>query len=263
MRKIRLVIEYAGQAYHGWQVQPDCPTVQGCLERALENLTGSRPTLNGASRTDAGVHALGQVAHFETENRLSTAAIPRALNHWLPRDIRVLRADEVAPDFDARRWALAKRYAYVILNRPIEAVFWRGRAWWVPGDLDISAMGQALVHLRGKHDFSAFCASAGRDRDPVCQILSTRVRARRGLIGVFLSADSFLHHMVRNIVGSLVEIGRGRHPAAWMAELLLGLDRRQAGPTVPPDGLYLLRVLYPREPLRNARFSLDKPDPPR
>ncbi len=246
MRKIRLVIEYAGQAYHGWQVQPDRPTVQGYLEQALEKLTGFRPALIGASRTDAGVHALGQVAHFETQSHLPTLAIQRALNHWLPRDIRILKADEVPPDFDARRWALAKRYAYVILNRPIEPVFWRGRAWWVPRDLDRRAMGQALALLRGKHDFSAFCASAGRDRDPVCQILSAKVRVRRGVIGVFLSADSFLHHMVRTIAGSLVEIGRGRRPPEWMAELLLGRDRRQSGPTAPPDGLYLLRVVYPR-----------------
>jgi len=247
VRKIRLVIEYAGQAYHGWQVQPDRPTIQGCLGEALQDLTGVRPTLIGASRTDAGVHALRQVAHFKTESHLSPTDIQRALNHRLPQDIRVLSADEAPGDFDARRSALAKRYAYLILNRATPSVFWIGRAWWVPGDLDLAAVASALPSLRGKHDFSAFRAAAGSDRHPVRRIVSARLRARRGLIAVFLSADGFLHHMVRNIVGSLVEIGRGRRPPEWIAELLLGRDRRQAGPTAPPEGLYLLRVIYPSD----------------
>ena len=249
MRKIRLVIEYAGQAYHGWQVQPDRPTIQGRVAQALQDLLGVRPALIGASRTDSGVHALGQVAHFQTASRLSTADIRRALNHRLPPDIRVLAADEVPPDFDARRSALAKRYAYLILNRPVPSPFWEGRAWWVPGPLDLSGMTRALACLRGKHDFAAFCAASGRNRNPVCHVFSARIRARREVIGVFLSADSFLHHMVRNIVGTLVEIGRGHSHPEWMADLLLGRDRRLAGATAPPDGLYLLRVTYPRSPL--------------
>ncbi len=255
MRKIRLVIEYAGQAYHGWQIQPDRPTVQGALGAALHDLLGLRPTLIGASRTDAGVHALGQVAHFATESHLSAGVIQRALNQRLPSDIRVLAADEVPLNFDARRSALAKRYAYVILNRSVPSVFWQGRAWWLRGALDISAMASALRSLRGKQDFSAFRAAAGTDRDPVCHLFSAKLRARRGLMAGFFSADAFLHHMVRNIVGSLVEVGQGRRPPEWMGELLLGRDRRLAGPTAPPEGLYLLRVIYPCDSAPGQDFA--------
>lgn len=246
MRKIRLVIEYAGQAYHGWQVQPGVPTIQGWLQAAIEDLTGARGSVVGASRTDAGVHALAQVAHFETQTLLSPEAIRGALNSRLPSDIRILAAEDVPAEFDARRSALAKRYAYLILNRPIPSVFWEGRAWWLPRPLETAPMAEGLRALRGKHDFSAFRAAAGRDRDPTCHIFSAKLRARRGVIALFLSANAFLHHMVRNVVGSLVEIGRARRPPEWMAELLQGRDRRSAGPTAPAAGLYLLRVVYPR-----------------
>ena len=199
----------------------------------------------GASRTDAGVHALGQVVSLSVESRLQSLAIRSALNSQLPPDIRVIEVAEAPPGFDARRSARAKRYLYLIDNGPLASPLLRRYAWHVPYRLDLGAMRIALRCLRGKHDFSAFCAAAGRPRTPTCTLYSGHLVARRGIVAGFLSADSFLHHMVRNIVGSLVEIGRGHRPAAWMADLLAGRDRRRAGPTAPAHGLMLLRVLYP------------------
>jgi tRNA pseudouridine38-40 synthase len=199
----------------------------------------------GASRTDAGVHALGQVASVVAERPLAPAVVHAALNATLPPDVRVLAARAVPEGFDARRSARLKRYAYLIAPAPVVAPFLRGHAWRVGRPLDLRAMRAALAALRGKHDFSAFQASAGRDRSPVCTVRTARVERLGGLLGVFLSADAFLHHMVRNVVGTLVEVGRGRRPAEWVAGVLAGHDRRRAGPTAPAHGLFLVSVRYP------------------
>jgi tRNA pseudouridine38-40 synthase len=199
----------------------------------------------GASRTDAGVHALGQVASVSTEEPLAPAIAMAALNARLPRDIRVLAALAAPEGFDARRGARLKRYGYLLSTDRVPSPFLRGFAWHVRRALDVGAMARAAAPLRGKHDFSAFCAAPGRERDPVCTVRAVRVVARRGRIGVLVSADAFLHHMVRNVVGTLAEVGLGRRPARWVAEVLAGRDRRAAGPTAPAEGLYLLRVLYP------------------
>ncbi len=245
LRTLRLTLAYDGAAYHGWQIQPFVPTVQGLLTEACRRVFGQPAKLVGASRTDAGVHASGQVASLSVQSRLHLLAIRSALNSQLPPDIRVTEVAEAAPGFDARRSARSKRYLYLIDNGPLANPLRRRYAWHVPQRLDLSSMRSALGCLRGKHDFSAFCAAAGRARTPTCTVYSARLLARRGLVAVLLSADSFLHHMVRNIVGSLVEVGRGRRPVEWMADLLLGRDRRRAGPTAPPHGLTLLRVTYP------------------
>jgi tRNA pseudouridine38-40 synthase len=155
--------------------------------------------------------------------------------------------DEAPPGFDARRRARAKRYGYFIQNGPVPSPLLEALSWHVREPLNRDAMATALGFLRGKHDFTTFCAAPGRVRNPVCQIFSPRLRSRRELIALFFSADSFLHHMVRNMVGSLVEVGRGRHPPQWIGELLAARDRTRAGPTAPAHGLVLLRVLYPRE----------------
>jgi tRNA pseudouridine38-40 synthase len=168
-----------------------------------------------------------------------------ALNARLPRDVRVLAARTASPEFDARRAARLKRYGYLIQSGSVASPFLRDRAWHVGRPLDTAAMAQALASLRGTHDFAAFCAAAGGGRDPTCTIRALRVVARGCRVGVLMSADAFLHHMVRNIVGSLVEVGLGRRPARWVTEVLAGRDRRRAGPTAPAHGLYLLRVLYP------------------
>ena len=198
----------------------------------------------GASRTDAGVHALGQVASFSTTSQLSLLAIRSGINAVLPPDIRVLEVADAPPGFDARRWARAKRYAYLIDNGPVALPFVSRYAWHIPQPLNDSAMRVGLRALRGKHDFSAFCAAPGLHRTPICTIFSAHLICRRSLMTILVSADSFLHHMVRNIVGSLVEVGRGHRSAEWIRELLVGRDRTRAGPTAPARGLTLLRVSY-------------------
>jgi tRNA pseudouridine38-40 synthase len=248
LRTLRLAVAYEGTAYSGWQIQPARPTIQGLLTDACSRIFSGPLKLIGASRTDAGVHALGQVASLVVESRLHPLAIRSALNSHLPPDIRVLTVAEAPPGFDARRSALSKRYVYLIDSRSVPSPLLRRYAWHVPRALDLHAMTNGLRPLRGKHDFSAFCAAAGRARTPTCTLYSGRLRSRRGVVGVFLSADSFLHHMVRNVVGSLVETGRGSRLPEWMAQLLLGRDRTRAGPTAPAHGLTLLRVCYPREP---------------
>jgi tRNA pseudouridine38-40 synthase len=224
---------------------------------AARPLLGEPVRLVGASRTDAGVHALGQVASVTGFRPLPPPVVQAALNATLPRDVRVLAARAAPGGFDARRAARLKRYGYLIGHAPV-AWPWLARfAWHQPRRLDVDAMGAALRPLRGRHDFSAFQA-AGRGRGPVCRVYAARVRARGSLLGVFLSADAFLHHMVRNIVGSLVEVGVGRRPPEWVADVLARRDRRLAGPTAPPHGLYLLSVRYPEplfpEGLRAARM---------
>lgn len=226
-------------------MQADARTVQGTVAEALAPLAGGPVRLTGASRTDAGVHALGQVASFAVDKPLRPDVVQSALNATLPRDVRVLGARAVPAGFDARRSARLKRYGYLLARGPVAPPFLRGYAWQVPRPLDLAGMAAALACLRGKRDFSAFQAAAGRDRAPVCTVYAARLAARGGLLGVFLSADAFLHHMVRNIVGTLLEVGLGRRPAAWAGDVLEGRDRRRAGPTAPARGLYLLGVRYP------------------
>jgi tRNA pseudouridine38-40 synthase len=225
-------------------VQPGLATVQGLLMEAAARVLGGPVKITGASRTDAGVHALRQVASLATSSAVTLAALHRALNALLPPAVRVLDVREAPAGFDARRWARGKRYAYLIDRGPQADPFLRRHAWHAPFPLDENAMAAGLAHLRGKHDFSAFCAAAGRDRPPTCTITSARVVARRERLAICLSADSFLHHMVRNIVGSLVEVGRGARPPGWVGEVVDGRDRKRAGPTAPAQGLVLVRVLY-------------------
>jgi tRNA pseudouridine38-40 synthase len=243
-RTIRLTLAYEGTEFSGWQVQPERATVQGLVMGACHRVLGESVKVTGASRTDAGVHALRQVASFATASAMPAARLGRALNAVLPPAIRVLDARDAPSGFDARRSAAGKRYGYLIDRGSTPDPFLRRHAWHPGFPLDAAAMAQALGHVRGKHDFQAFCASAGRGRTPVCTVFSTRVVERRDRLAVFVSADSFLHHMVRNLVGSLVEVGRGAQSPRWMAEVLTGRDRALAGPTAPAHGLALLRVLY-------------------
>jgi tRNA pseudouridine38-40 synthase len=252
-------LAYDGAAYHGWQVQPDAPTVQGRILEALRPLAGGDVRVVGASRTDAGVHALGQVASVQSPEPLAPATVMAALNGRLPRDVRVLASRAVPEGFDARRAARLKRYGYLLATDLVPSPFLRRLAWHVGRALDTDAMGRAAASLRGQHDFSAFCAAPGQARDPVCAVHAVRVVARGGRVGVLMSADAFLHHMVRNVVGTLVEVGLGRRPGGWVAAVLAGRDRRAAGPTAPADGLYLLRVLYPWRVFPGGRHTRSNP----
>jgi tRNA pseudouridine38-40 synthase len=245
-RAWRLVLAYDGTGFHGWQVQPDAATVQGALIAAARRLFAEGEVkVVGASRTDAGVHAVGQTVALSADGDFPAATVQAALNAYLPREIRVVAADEAAPGFDARRAARGKRYLYLIDNGAVPSPLLLRFAWHVPGALDLDAMRAALAPLRGAHDFSAFCAAPGREVEPTCRVRALRVVRRKALVVLVLSADRFLHHMVRNIVGSAVEVGRGAQPPAWLPGVLAGRDRTKAGPTAPAHGLVLLRVLYP------------------
>ena len=239
---------YDGTAYAGWQIQPDVPTVQGTVLAAARAILRDPIRLIGASRTDAGVHALRQVASLSTDAALDAATIARALNATLPPDVRILAAEEAPLSFDARRSACGKRYAYVIDAAPVATPFLRRHAWHVPFALDLTAMRSALRHVRGTHDFSAFCAAPGRDAPPLCHVRAVHVLRRRTQIALLISADRFLHHMVRNLVGSAVAVGRGTRTPAWLAEVLASRDRTRAAATAPAQGLTLVRVLYPPSP---------------
>jgi tRNA pseudouridine38-40 synthase len=247
-RVLRLVLAYDGTEYAGWQVQPDAPTVQGVVTRAARALLGPDTRVIGASRTDAGVHALRQVASVRTAGALAASAVMGALNAALPRDIRVIAACEAAPGFDARRSATGKRYGYLLDTGPVPNPLLRRYAWHVSRLGDVTAMRRALRLLGGRHDFSAFRAAAGRGASPVCTVRALHVVRRRDRLAVLISADRFLHHMVRNIVGSAVAVGCGSRDPAWLGAVLASGDRAQAGPTAPPQGLALLRVLYPGRP---------------
>ena len=243
-RTLRLTLAYDGAPFHGWQVQPDAPTVQGHLLAAARPLFGDDVHLVGASRTDAGVHALRQTASLSGRTTLAATSVVGALNAALPPEIRVLDATDTDPGFDARRQAAGKRYLYLLDTGAVPSPLLRRRAWHVGSPLDAVVMRVALRFLRGRHDFGAFCAAAGRDATPECRVRALHVRVRRGRVAILVSADRFLHHMVRVIVGSAVEVGRGARPPGWLADVLASRDRTRAGPTAPAHGLTLVRVLY-------------------
>jgi tRNA pseudouridine38-40 synthase len=243
-RVYRLVLAYDGTGFHGWQVQADAVTVQGTLLAAAGKLFTSDVRVVGASRTDAGVHALGQTVALTADSGHSPATVQAALNAHLPREIRVVAAAEAPSGFDARRAARGKRYLYLIDNGPVASPLLLRWAWHVPATLEVAAMRQALQALRGAHDFSAFCAAPGRDVEPTCRLRALHVVRHKALVAVAVSADRFLHHMVRNLVGSAVEVGRGAQPSGWLGDVLAGRDRTKAGPTAPAHGLTLVRVLY-------------------
>ena len=242
--RIKLRLEYRGTRYHGWQVQPQVVTIQGTLEACLARITNGPVRLHAAGRTDAGVHALGQVAHFDTTSAIALPALVRGLNSLLPEDIVVLQATEVPSDFHARYSAQQKTYAYMVHNHARRSALHAPYAWHVPQSLDIAAMRTAAQALLGQHDFSAFRAASCTARSPVRCLACLAVKRRAARLFFVCRADGFLQHMVRNIVGTLVEVGRGKLPASAMAMILHSRQRQQAGPTAPPHGLFLVRVTY-------------------
>jgi tRNA pseudouridine38-40 synthase len=253
MRTIKLTLAYDGTAYAGWQRQLDRPTIQQTIEDVLSTLCGERITVFGSGRTDAGVHARGQVASFSTTCGLPVRAFQRALNVELPRDIAVLAAEEAAANFHAQKHAVSKRYRYEIHNSRTADVFRRKLAWhYCWGKLDAEAMHAAARHWLGKHDFRTFESRWPQRKTSVrtvldieCKRLSAPDQKR---IALEVEADGFLYNMVRTMVGTLIEVGRGRRPPEWAAEVLAVGDRREAGMKVPPHGLFLMHVVYAPTP---------------
>jgi tRNA pseudouridine38-40 synthase len=245
MRTLKLVLEYDGFDYCGWQVQSAAPTIQGIVEAALGKLLGERVRVSGAGRTDAKVHALGQVASFRCTSDLSVTALQRALNSLLPRDVVIHDVQDVPSDFHARFSALGKSYAYRILNRPVRAPLRLRYAWHIPQPLDVTGMSVAGTYLQGTHDFASFQAAGSEVKTTERTLTELTVTSNGDEIVLSCTANGFLRHMVRNIVGTLVEVGRGARLPADIKRILDGRNRRLAGATAPPQGLYLVRVLYP------------------
>lgn len=243
--KFKLTLAYDGSAYHGWQSQKSGRGVQDHVEHALSRLFPGNPKLTGSSRTDAGVHALGLIAHFEADERMPLRQLALAINALLPEDIRVTRANKAAPDFHARFDAVSKEYRYRIWNHPSMNPLLRTQAWHVPRTLDLEAMREAAAIFQGKHDFSAFTANRpGELGDPVRTLDRCELRRRGNEITCILQASGFLYKMCRGITGTLVQIGEGRFPAEAVREMLNSRDRRKAGMNAPAHGLVLWKVNY-------------------
>lgn len=244
--KIVLIMEYDGTHYHGFQLQADQPTIQGETEQAIWKLTGERIRVIAASRTDAGVHAKGQVASFITRSSHSTETFVKGLNYYLPKDIAVKAAYKVKNSFDVRRDAISREYNYYILNSPTRSPLRQGFSYLVTRQLDIEAMKQACQALIGEHDFASFATCfEPRLRSTVRRVYQAEVK-REGELTVFgMVANSFLPHQVRNTVGALIEVGLGKMSISEFYSIMEAKQPALAGPTVPADGLCLMRVNYP------------------
>ncbi|NBV75107.1 MAG: tRNA pseudouridine(38-40) synthase TruA [Methylococcaceae bacterium] len=245
VQRIALGIEYNGQAYAGWQFQTGKATVQAALQNALSVIANQEIVVHCAGRTDTGVHAFEQVVHFDTEVPRPLPAWLRGANTYLPPDIRIIWAQAVESDFHARYQAIARCYRYVILNRGVHSALLQGQATWVHQSLDAERMHNAAQALLGEHDFSSFRAQSCQSVSPKRHLYFVDVYRQQDQVIIDICANAFLHHMVRNIVGSLIEVGRGKHDAEWLADLLALKDRNRAAMTAPPDGLHLLAVYYP------------------
>ncbi len=262
MRKIKLTIAYDGTDYFGWAKQKNRPTIQGVLENTIAELTGKYVELFGSSRTDAGVHALGQVAHFEIDCPVPTENLARAVNNKLPQSISIISAEQVKPDFDAIKNTKSKMYRYWIytgVNRPVLQAHY---CWYYPYKLDSAVMAQAAQYLIGEHDFKSFASAADKRSSSIRTILrcdvqsapeisyayhrAANVNERSSLpwICIDVEADGFLYNMVRNIVGTLVEVGRGRYKPEKVEKILKACNRSSAGPIAPPHGLCLMWIRY-------------------
>lgn len=263
MKRIALGVQYDGMPWRGWQTQPSGGTVQDTLEAAMKRFALTDIATTCAGRTDAGVHAVEQVVHFDTDLEREMFSWVRGVNAFLPPSIAVRWACEVDADpivgFHARFSATSRTYHYVIYNHPVRSPLLAGKAGWVFRPLNIEPMQAAAKHLLGTQDFSAFRAAECQAKSPVKTMQDIRIERRADIIVVTLTANAFLHHMVRNIVGSLIVIGNGNQPPEWMAEILESRDRSRAAPTFMPDGLYLAKIVY--DPKWRLPQLADKPLP--
>ena len=252
MRNIKLTLAYDGSAFHGWQIQPGLATIQGSLTDVVRKITQENISIHGASRTDTGVHALGQVASFRTQSALATDELQRAFNALLPPAIRVVAAEELGPDFHARWQAIEKTYHYRIFRGSVLSPFDFRRVLHYPYPLDETAMVEAARLFEGQHDFTSCAASSGsedtdKDKSPVREILRSEIlqRHEQEEIVYAVAGRSFLRYMVRKIVGTLLDVGRGKLRPSDIPGLFDLRDRSRSGPTAPPDGLYLVSLKYP------------------
>ena len=248
MRRVRLVLEYDGTNYAGWQRQSAAPSIQGTVENALSTLFHSPTQITGAGRTDAGVHALGQTAHLSTASELPAARILEGLNALLPGDIVARDVADAAEGFHARRDARLRVYTYAILNRAQPSALLRHYVYHVSDRLDLNAMRSAAAGLEGRHDFAAFRVTGTSTATTQCTVTALRIEDDRGTILVTIGADRFLRQMVRMIAGTLVRVGRGALAVDAVARILASHNNAHAGPAAPPHGLYLVRVLYDGDP---------------
>ncbi len=248
-RNIALVLEYDGTGYGGWQVQPNAPSIQAEVESALETLLKSRVRVTASGRTDAGVHALGQVVHFRTRGRIPLKGLFHGLNSLLPPAVAVRRVHEMPPEFDARRSAREKTYRYRIHRAAAPSAFARPFSWRLTGPLDLTAMAEAGRRLVGTHDFAAFRAAGCGAVTTVRTVTAVDLIRRGEFLEIEVTGNGFLRHMVRIMVGTLVEVGRGRMTVGDVADLLSRPDREGAGPTAPARGLVLVAVRYSTSPL--------------
>jgi len=249
MRNIKLTIAYDGTNYLGWQRQKSGPTIQGVLEETLARLLGHRIKLRAAGRTDAGVHALGQVANFLTTNKMPLKDLHRALNALLPKDIAIVKVEEVPIKFNAQYDAKYKTYFYQIYNHPIRHPLWRLYSWWVPQKLDLEAMKACLPLFLGQKDFASFRKTGSDIRTTVRTVYNVNLKRAVGIANMLrfeISARGFLRYMVRNIVGALVEVGLHRLTLEELEQIMEAKDRSLAPPPAPPQGLFLKEVVYER-----------------
>ncbi|MGL4511707.1 MAG: tRNA pseudouridine(38-40) synthase TruA [Lacipirellulaceae bacterium] len=244
-RWLKLTVAYDGAAYAGWQRQPDRPTVQGTLEAAWQRITGDAPSFTASGRTDAGVHALGQVVGVATSCRTTAERLRRGLNAVLPEDVVVVAIDDAPVGFHATHDALRKTYRYQVHDGPVPPLFDRRYVWRVRSrGLDAAAMGQGGARLVGRHDFASFETTGSERASTVRTVIDLSVTRVGPRIDIEVTGDGFLYNMVRSIAGTLVEVGRGAKPAEWVAEVVAGRNRAAAGPTAPAQGLVLVRVEY-------------------
>jgi tRNA pseudouridine38-40 synthase len=245
MPRYKIIVEYDGAPFAGWQYQENSPSVQRAIMTAIEAFSGEKVMVQGAGRTDAGVHALGQVAHFDLASERDTDTIRDAINaHLRPLPVAILSAEKVLGDFDARRSAVRRHYLYRIANRRPDLAIERGRAWRLPRRLDAEAMHAAAQRLVGKHDFTTFRSTECQAKSPEKTLDRLDVSRLGDEIHISAVARSFLHNQVRSMVGSLVVVGDGKWQAADLARALEARDRSACGPVAPPDGLYLVKVDY-------------------
>lgn len=240
----RMTVSYDGKDFAGWQVQPRQRTVQGSIQQTLSRLFGHPITIHGSGRTDTGVHALGQVFHFSGTATIPIERMLKAVNSCLPKDIAITDAVIADPRFHARYDVHEKTYRYRILNTPVRSPLHHHYAWHIPEPLDIAAMEPALPLLLGTHDFAGFAASGSSQKTTVRSMTRAAVWQEGDEILLEFAADGFLYHMVRNLAGTLVDVGRGRKQASWVADIMAAGNRSLAGITAPPQGLYLMHVKY-------------------